>query len=346
MLFNVEYDHGDVIEGYVIPDGFSEEASIVVMIDDGSSVLLPCDGSRPAVVQSGRHATGRIGFRIDSVSVPNLSNQKHLAIRDLRTGILIYRRPPVNNPVQKKVLRLELSMLPMHRFDKICGKQFQYEISSVERFGHETAMQAFHLNAVPSIYISGRLLLRNYEEFLDRGFLAIVRIPDPYYEMASRLYVMKRLAHGSLNFIDDRDKIHLSSASEYLSDLNLDDERKLKSAIKKAPEKVRDVLRSPFVRQLTCTYPEQSVGRREVAPAIDVLSRFAVVGMGEGNSHFQDAVGALVDLPGSQLPVASQHKILNDIALRLRQITAAEHLLEEDLIFYHYVQEASASVVK
>ena len=346
MLFNLEYDQGDMIEGYVIPDGFSEAAKIVVKMDNGKSLLMPCDCPRPAVVQSGRHETGLIGFRIDSKCIPKLSEQKHLAIHDSKTGLLIYRRPLVHNQVQKKILRLEFSMMPMHRFDKICGQNFQYDIYSVERFGHETTMQAFHLNLIRSIYISGRLLLRNYEEFLDKGFQAIAHITDPYYELASRLFVIKRLAHGALNFVDDREKIHLLVASEYLADLDLEDDRRLKMALKRAPEKVRELLRSPTVRQLVCTYAEQTIGRREVAPAIDILSRFTVIGIEDGNSHFQDAVGELIGSRGARLPGPSRYSSLIDLAQRLRHIPEAEHLLEEDIILYHYVKEAAASVVK
>lgn len=157
MLFNVEYDHGSVIEGYLIPDGFSEEATIFVTMDDGRDVAIACDQPKPAVVQSGRHATGMVGFRIDATRILDLAKQRRLSIRDSKTGLLIYRRSPIDNPVQHKILRLELSILPMMKFDAFCEESFQYAISGVERFGHETTMQAFHLNAGSSVYISGRI---------------------------------------------------------------------------------------------------------------------------------------------------------------------------------------------
>lgn len=340
MLFNLEHDHGDVIEGYVIPDGFSDEPSIAVTCDDGNVVTMKCDQEKSAVVKSGRHATGMVGFRLNQNNIPNLPMQKHLAIHDAKTGLLVYRRPPAADPIRMKLLRLELSMLPMHKFDQFCGHHFQYAISGAERFGHETALQVFHLNAVPSIYISGRLLLRNYEEFLAEAFQVIADIPDPYYEMATRLFILKRLAKGAVPFIGDRDKILLAAATEHFSEVNLSSERELNQAFKKAPEKVRHVFASPTTRQLVCNYPEQSIGRREVAPAVDVLSRFTVIGYGEDNTHFQDAVGELLGLEGHNFPLVPRHSFIKELAARLRSLPVTELILEEDLIFDHYVRQA------
>ena len=340
MLFNLEYDHGDVIEGYIIPDGFSDEPSIAVTCDDGSVLTMKCDQEKLAVVQSGRHATGMVGFRLTSDVIPSLPMEQRLAIHDAKTGLLIYRRPPIADPIGMKLLRLELSMLPMQKFDQFCGNHFQYSISGAERFGHETALQVFHLNAVPSIYISGRLLFRNYEEFLDKGFQVIADIPDPYYEMAARLFSLKRLAKGGVPFIGDRDKILLAAATEHFGQVNLSSERELAQAFKKAPEKVRQVFTSPTTRQLVCSYPEQSIGRREVAPAVDALSRFAVIGYGEDNMHFRDAVGELLGLEGHNFPLVPRHSVLKDLAAILRTMPVTELILEEDLIFDHYVRQA------
>ncbi len=342
MLFNVEHDHGSVIEGYLIPDGFSEEASILVTRDDGTAIVFPCEQPRPAVVESRRHATGMVGFRIDESRMPDLASQRRLVIQDAKTGLLIYRRPPVDKPVPLKLLRLELNIVPMLKFDAYCGRQFQYVISAVERFGHETTLQAFHLNAETSVYISGRLLLRNYEDFLDKGFKVIADIPDPYYEMACRLFILKRLAKGPVTFLGDRDRLMLTPAAEHFAEINLEDEKAIKRALKKAPDKVKSVLISPITRQFVCTYPEQRVTRRDVAPAISTLSRFVVVGHGGYHVHFQEAVGELLSLPPMDIPIIPRHSVLEELAGRLREMPIAELMLEEDLIFDHYVRQAFA----
>ncbi|MDH0872970.1 hypothetical protein ACI2J4_10470 [Agrobacterium tumefaciens] len=343
MLFNIEYDHGEVIEGYLVPDGFSEGAAVVVTFDDGTEITVPCDQIKPGVVHAGRHETGMVGFRVDEICAAGLTVQKRLSIRDAKTGILIYRRPPADKLIKHKLLRLELSILPMVKFDEFCGEHFQYAISGVERFGHETAMQAFHLNANSSIYISGRLLFRNYEDFLDKGFQAIVDVPDPYYEMACRLFILSRLTRGTPTFLGERDRLIFTSAADHFAHVNLSDGRALKRALKSAPEKVRRLLTSPITQQLVSTNPEQRVTRHDVASAIDALSRFSVVGHSTDDSLFQEAVGQLLSVSPMDVPAVSRHSVLCDLALRLRELAVAETMLEEDLIFDHYVSRAVIS---
>lgn len=349
MLFNLEHDHGDLIEGYLIPDGFSDKPQIRVSDASGELMILPCDQIKQAVIDSGRHEDGRVGFKLDPAIIPDLADRTSLTIHDAKSGLLIYRRPQVLQPIPLKVVRLETQLLPMVKFDHHCGRHFQYEISSVERFGHETTLQAFHLNAIQSIYISGRLLMRNYEEFLDKGFKAIALLTDPYYELALRIFLLKRMAKTQISFFGDRDKIILAPAAEHFAEVNLDDETSLKTVLKKAPQNVRTVLVSPVTRQLATTIPEQTVTRTDVATAIDLLSRFAIVGRDTDSLHFQRAVSEMLGISVDDFPLPSRHSTLEDVATRLRSLHIAELMLEEDLIFDHYVREAmkpSASALR
>lgn len=343
MLFNVEFDHGDVIEGYLIPDGFSDRPVISVVGEAGELMRLECVHPRPAVLQSGRHGTGIVGFRLDCEILPDLESHRHLEIRDAKSGVLVYRRQAAGRTIDLKVFRMEFQMLPMVRFDHYCGGRFQYELTGMERFGQETALQAFHLNAVNSIYLSGRLHLRNFEEFFEKGFKVIGYLPDPYYEMASRLTVLKRLSQSQMTFLGDRDRLALTAAAAHFAEVVLDDERSLKKALQAAPPKMRDVFTSPATRQLARATPDQPVSRRDIAPAIDLLSRFAIVGQDESAIHFESAVAELLELPLEKIPSVSRHSALEAIAARLRRLPIAETLLEADLILHHYVRKAAGS---
>jgi hypothetical protein len=340
VLFNLEYDHGNVIEGYLIPDGFSDRPQIRISDADGDLMILPCNQLKQAVIDSGRHEDGHVGFRLDTTIIPDLVERASLMIHDAKSGLLIYRRPQVSNTIPLKVVRLETQLLPMVKFDYYCGRNFQYELSSVERFGHETTLQAFHLNAIESIYISGRLLMRNYEEFLDKGFKAIVLLTDPYYELALRIFLLKRMAKTQISFFGDRDKIILAPAAEHFAEVSLENEASLKAALKKAPQSVRNVLVSPVTRQLATTIPEQTVTRGDVATAIDLLSRFTIVGFDTDSLYFQQALSELIGVAVDDFPLPPRHSTLEDVAARLRSLHIAELMLEEDLIFDHYVRQA------
>lgn len=342
MLFNIEADRGDVIEGYLIPDGFSDRPSICVIGEEGEILRLECRHGRSSVLQSGRHETGTVGFRLDNTILPGLKNRRRLEIRDAKSGILVYRRP-MEHQVGMKVFRMEFQMLPMMKFDHYCSGRFQYALCGMERFGQETALQAFHLSAIESIYLSGRLHLRNFEEFLDKGFTVIGYLPDPYYEMAARLTMLKRLSQTNIAFLGERDRLSMSAAAAHFAEVVLDDERSLKKALQSASPKIRDGLVSPATRQLVRTSPDQSVARGDVAPAIDLLSRFAIVGQDGMPFHFESAAAELMELPLENVPSVTRHSALEGIAERLRALTIAETLLEADLILHHYVREAAGA---
>ncbi|MBD9559591.1 hypothetical protein [Ensifer sp. ENS03] len=341
MLFNLERDFGDVVEGYVIPDGFSERPHIVVADHQGAIVTLPCDQLRPAVVASGRHETGEVGFRLDESNVPNLGQRTTLSVHDQKSGLLVYRRPRPFFQVDMKVIRLETQLLPMIKLDQYLGGSFQYALQSVERFGHETTLQAFHLNAVDSIYLSGRLLLRNYQQFFDKGFKGIVLLTDPYYELATRIAILKRMARSTPKFLGDRDRLMLNPAAQFFEDLDLDDPAAINRSLRKAPEKVRNVLISPTTRQLACSTPEQLPTRREIAAAIDLLSRFEIVGHNNDTLPFANAISELLGVETNGMLIAEPHVLVERLAGTLRTMPIAELLLEDDLIFDYYVRQAT-----
>jgi len=340
LLFNLETDRGDVVEGYLIPDGFADRPQIVVSDATGTIAVLSCDQMRQAVVASGRHQTGLVGFRLDKSNIPDLRSCSTLTIRDQKSGLLIYRRPLGPQQVNKKLLRLETQLLPMVKLDQYIGGRFQYAVQSVERFGHETALQAFHLNAIKSIFISGRLLVRNYQEFFDKGFTGVALLTDPYYEMAARISILKRMANVPLSFIGERDKITLSPAAQYLASMNLDELQSIKQHLKKAPPKVRNVLISPTTRQFACTDPEQLTTRRDIASAIDLLSRFDIIGHNNDTIPFAHAVGELLNIDSDNIPIPERYSMIERLADMLRGLPIAELYLEDDLILDHYVRAA------
>lgn len=93
MLFNVEQDQGHRILAYVVPDGYSGTPSIR-LISGGADVLTcAANDHRQALVDAGRHETGRCGFNIGPDLLPDLEQMLDLTIEDEETGLLIYRRP-------------------------------------------------------------------------------------------------------------------------------------------------------------------------------------------------------------------------------------------------------------
>lgn len=342
MLFNIEFDEGHAIEGYLVPDGFEEEPSIFV--SDGMEVLveMECRDRREAVRVAGRHCTGVVGFRLDAGTVPGLAEKAQLTIRDARTGLLIYRRG-ARPWVPKRIVRLELQLVPHAVLDLSMEDRFQYAITRAERFGLETTQQIFHLNNAPSIYLSGRLPVGTFEQFMQRGFEIAAMLTEPYYEMAERLWLLKRFPTLPDDLFGPRDRMALAAVSENFQTVDLASPNAIRTALRKLDDATEPILKMPLTRQLTARRPEEEPGRHSVAAALDVLSRFAVTGVREMPETFNHPLGELLGIDPASIHAPAPHPVISELAGLLRDMPQAEALLEADLMIYHFASQAIRS---
>jgi hypothetical protein len=340
LLFNLEQDTGSSISGYLVPDGFADRPRIIVR--DGPDTLfeMECNEMREAVVRAGRHETGMIGFRVDEALLPDIQQRSELSVWDHKSGLLIYRRAPRSDLVQKKLVRVETQMIPFLAMDKAIKPHFQYGADGVDRFGLETVQQMFHLNAVPSIYLAGRLQIKTFTEFLDRDFQAIAVINDPYMELAERLFLLQRFKSVPQGIFGDRDRMTFGPAVEHFADVDLGSSSLLKEALKFMPDPVSRILNAPLTRQISLSSGEETLGPNAVPAAVDMLSRFAVVGLREAPETYIEPIAELIGVEPSTLPEASNFSQIASIADRLRDLPIAEKLLEKDIIVYHFARQA------
>ncbi|MGL4242266.1 MAG: hypothetical protein ACRCTI_14245, partial [Beijerinckiaceae bacterium] len=92
MLFSLDTDFGDTVTFYIVPDNFSATPSARISSGDQVVLEIEADGVIDALVLAGRHSTGRCGFTLTNDILPNLGSLDDLAIEDVETGILVYRR--------------------------------------------------------------------------------------------------------------------------------------------------------------------------------------------------------------------------------------------------------------
>lgn len=340
MLFNVHRDRGDLLEGYLIPDGFSDLPKILVSDFSGNIAEVACDQLHAAVLSSGRHATGLVGFKLTEAIIPQLRQRSTLYIRDVKSGLLLYRRPLRPKQVNSRILRIETQLLPHIALDREMIQHFQYALPLLDRYGHETILQAFLLDGMSSIYLSGRVQVRNYQDFLDKKFKGIALLTEPYYEMALRIATLKRCATMKPTFFGERDIMLLSGAIDYFSELNLEDTDAIARALKRAPAKVRTALLSPTTRQFACSDGEQPSTRRDVAVAMDLISRFEIIGHRNDTLAFASAIGELCNMDTDRIPILQRNQAIDLLAAELRTLPVAEAFLEDDLILDYYVRKA------
>jgi hypothetical protein len=339
MLFNLEADTGAAIVGYVVPDGYSAVPAIVLRSKNKEVLVQPANEVRPALVVAGRHETGTCGFRIDETAAPGLSRMEDLELYEAQTNVLIYRRPQAHH-LARKILRLETHLLPLWRLDNALKSQFQYSSLGIESLGRETTTQMFLLNHVNSVYVSGRLLYKNYVNHIESRFETIFMMHNPYEEMAERLLVLQKIKTSGSNVLGMRDNLSMQSAMDFAHSLRFDDEAALTKALRKMPLTVANTLADPIVRQLTTTTPDEMPTGRSVSAALDLLASFAVVGLRRTAKTFLDAVGEFAGMDPATLPELSKYQSVATLARALKNSHEVDVLLEKDLELYQHVTSA------
>jgi hypothetical protein len=332
MMFSVERDLGDTIAFYIVPDNFS--ATPVARLMSEGRVLLEIEAESviEALILAGRHSTGRCGFTVTAEHLAGLAGVEDLAIEDVETGILVYRRP---NPrfVQKHVLHLSANLLPHRVFNNALGGLFQHQVTQVELHGHETVNQLFLLMCTTSSYLSGRLLYRNYEHYIEGKYETLVLVEDPYIAMAERLMVLSKIRNVQQPelILGRRDALVFEPAIEFAANLPLDDGKELRRAFRNASDDVLIAFIDPLTRMLTTASPGEMARENAVPQALDVLAGSAAVGVGGQTELFADTVAAHLGVNASEVPAPHMLRHADEIARLLREEAKVEQLIEKDL---------------
>ena len=339
MFFNIEYDTGSALAGYVFADGVNGSVDLVLRANGQDIYEFTASEPREALVHSGRHSTGSCGFYVSDQHVNGLQDIYELEIRKRDDDMLIYRRH-LSTFVQKKILRLETQMIPQWRVDRYFEDKFQYYMSNIENYGRETTTQLFMLNGVNSQYISGRILFRNYAHYAEDKFDCIALIQDPYEELAERIFVFHQLKTASLPHLAAREGTSFAPAIEFIENINLNDEKSVVASFKSIPDDVAAILSDPLVRQLTTATPGEAIARNGTSAALDVLSSFAVMGLRDESETYLEACAELIGVNYSELPPVPKFSQVKQLADTLRMSKQAGYLIEKDRELYQLVVSA------
>ncbi|WP_457587914.1 hypothetical protein [Ensifer canadensis] len=126
----------------------------------------------------------------------------------------------------------------------------------------------------------------------------------------------------------------------YFADTDFSDNEAIKHKIRSAPKDVLALFESPFVHQLVASSPTDKVGRDAVSTALDVLSQFTIFCPNEVDDSLATDIGEFLEIDSGTVllsPMKSPFLELSDI---LRGIATLEHVLENDLILFHFVKRA------
>jgi hypothetical protein len=339
MLFNIEVDSGAQVTGYIVPDGYSGIPTIRVCCQGRELHRFPANEFRHALVQAGRHETGQCGFTIDSSAVPGLADLADLEIYDGETDLLVYRRPRADR-IPKKLLRVETHLFPLWGLDLFIAPKFQYFAKGIENLGRESVTQLFLLNQADSVYLSGRLLYKNYAYFIEAGFQTLVMLQNPYEELAERLLVLSKTKKVGAGHLGIREAVSLEPVMAFAESLPTQDEKALRRALRQMPAEVAALLSNPLVRQLTAATPDEMPGGGAVAAALDILANSVLVGMRHAPAKFLNGFAEFLQIDPAILPTLPKFAPVTALAQQLKDSGEVDAILEKDHELYHYVEAA------
>ncbi|KSV62455.1 hypothetical protein N185_08565 [Sinorhizobium sp. GW3] len=343
MNFSVHQDTGAEIHGYLVPDGFSTTPKVVVRLNGSpEAIVVSCWLYVEGAYAQGLHETGNVAFVLSEENVPGIAAAERVEVADSETGLIFYRRASLQN-IRKKVLRVETSYVPHTELDMSLMPHFQFFEHRAERHGFETVRQMLEILHQPSIYVSGRILLKNFRVYIDYNIdVTMIGLRDPFYELALRLIIFSKYSEHKFAFVPERDTILFRPVMDCFSGLDIRDEAAVRRAIRRAPKEVLALLSSPFTQQLVASSPSEPARLESVPGALDALSQFTLFDAGQDDTGYAKNIGELLDLPEGAVRMKPQLEAVHQLADILREISTASHLLESDLILFHFIQKAQS----
>ena len=344
MLFNVSTDTGYLINGYLVPDGFSESGSIEVWSGGVRLVRVAATEHIPALLNAGRHATGMCGFTIGVSHISDLPELSDLAIFDAETGILIYRRPSARH-LQKRIVRIDSHLLPLRSLDDVLSENFRFNYHRIEKYGFETVQQIFHLPDASSLYISGRVLVKSYEHLVGEETNLIILLREPYFELAERILLIRQLGKGNYdNVLGERDNLSLAPAIHFVNELQLSEHHAIRRSFRSMSDRAMRLFANPLTRTLSAKTPDEGLFDGSISTSLDVLASCAVVGFRSQPEIFRTLLSDLAQVPVEALPSLDEYESVTKLGAALSEIKEVADILDKDLQLFDRVLQAYKSV--
>ena len=340
MYFNVYADFGGEIHGYLIPDGFSAKPRIMTLAHGKTLGPFACDVFLEGPYKHKHHETGIVGFVLDEGKVPGINNAFDIEISDAETGFVFYRRLRPGLHIEQRIFRLETQFVPHRELDLSLKPHFQFYADGAERYGAETVRQMLEISRQPSVYVSGRVMLKSVQGYFTDDLIRIASLRDPFYELAIRLWIIAGFKRRQFSFLPERDAMLFEPAIGYFGDMNFSDPAEIKNKIKYAPKDILALFESPFTHQIVASSPTDKVSREAVSGALDALSQFTIFSANETDSSLATDIGELIGIKDNSIHFTPVRPLFLEIASILRGIQTLEQVLENDLILFYFIKKA------
>jgi hypothetical protein len=336
MLFSIDEDVGGRVEGWVMPDNPAVTPRVVVHLDAEHHVAIDAFVYRPLLKQYGLHNTGVCGFVLDENNCPGLTTANKLQIFDADSHLLLYRRRPDTDIIDKKLFRLEPQLFRSGAVDDLLLTRFHMGYPALDLLPEETIRSILALPFTQSIYSSGRVFWRVWEPLLrDRGYMVGMLLRDPFHELAERLLVLKLASSSQGGGVIDAVGPVVEAAAGHLRNIDLKDFAELEALLTAAPIELRAILNNPLTHQLTAQNAFDPPPMPATAVALESLADMDAVGLRNDSAPFFEIVSAMLELPEglSQVSLPTSNTVIQ-WADFLRERPTIRRLIELDLEVY------------
>ncbi len=345
MFFNIDYDNGGVICGWLAPDNPSAVPKILVRRPGEEDIEISATIQRPDVRDLGVHVTGLVGFAVDGSIVKGLPDLENIELLDADTGILIYRRFKAGKHIERKFFLFDSSIRPIEKLGGRSKNLFTLTYPSTERYGFETMLVLINNGFNKSIFMSGRSSYPRYSHFLSNAqFMTAALLSDPFEELAQRLVILSLIQKSDSTRMLPLLFTGLTALTNFVRDLPFEDSKGMLAKFRNVTDQEREALMSPMTRMFGCI-PGETPERRHVTAALENLASMDLVGVRRRFRDFSALLTGILghDLAGDYEPVA--HPSISALAERLSRISLVADLLEDDLALYSFAEESVVSAL-
>ncbi|TXN78284.1 hypothetical protein [Methylobacterium sp. WL8] len=334
MRFHIDYDSGEEIRGWIVPDNPLETSRVILSINGKRVLELPASITADQFRELGWHSTGKCIFLLTTTAFPELSSVKNLELYDADTNVLVYRRVPREGLIDRRVLLIDTGIHPEVGLQNALFPYFQQSHFGIHKLSDEIVTSILGNETPTSRLIAGALVVPRYEQYFppDRMLSAIL-VHDPHVEMATRMLWLKArskvVAEDHASWRVDR----YAEAALFAADYDYTDPKSLKRFFRMLPEQAYHLLYNPLSRQLGTRLPDDRLHPGNSIVAIEILARLGVVGH---RTYFDAFASTLFDQIGMEgsVPLPAPVPISDEalaLAERLRAVKAVADMLVFDI---------------
>jgi len=347
MRFHIDFDHGDLIRGWIVPDNPLAISRVVVSTGGRRIADVPASIVDENFRHFGWHSTGQCTFSLTDAEVPGLSGLPDLELFDADTNVRIFRRSPDDGLLQQRFLLVNTGIEPETTLQMALHPYFRHSYFGLHRLTDEVLTSILGSEVMPSLFLSGALIVPRYENFMMPDMmLTSILVQDPYVEMATLMLWLRDRADEAADPARRWRLGPLAEAATFATDYDLTDLKSLKRYFRMLPEAAYRLLYNPLIRQLATRMPEDRLFPGHSIAAIEVISRVGIVGHRE---RFEAFASTLFDRLGLDIPLPAAPALPADalaLADRLRAVKAVQEMLVYDIALTDAVKDTVDKIWK